>query len=242
MFRGGGGVWLKGGANIPENFLGYSGFDNTPNAGHDFAGHVSDWRSGDADWGSGKGKGIIGALNTLADAGANVIYFLPMNIGGDGKDTFPTVGEQDKTHYDTSKLLQWEQVFTHADKRGIFLHFQLAETEPGNENYHDSGTLGVQRKLFYRELIGALRPSSRHRVGSRRRERLRGDQAQGVRGLPSRGGSLRPPGHHPLPHQPAADLLPAAARQSGLRDDGVSDELHVGLARYRDSGLAQPFA
>lgn len=153
VFRGGGGVWLKGGANIPENFLGYSGFDNTPNARHAFTAHVSDWRSGDADWGGGKGKGIIGALNTLADAGANVIYFLPMNIGGDGKDTFPTVGELDKTHYDTSKLVQWEQVFTHADKRGIFLHFQLAETEPGNENYHDSGTLGVQRKLFYRELI-----------------------------------------------------------------------------------------
>jgi len=153
VFRGSRAVFLKGGTNIPENFLGYSGFDNTPNAGHAFAGHVSDWRSGDADWGNGRGKAIIGALNALADAGANVIYFLPMNIGGDGKDTFPTVGAQDKTHYDTSKLLQWEQVFTHADQRGIFLHFQLAETEPGNENYHDSGTLGVQRKLFYRELI-----------------------------------------------------------------------------------------
>jgi hypothetical protein len=153
VHRGSGSVFLKGGANIPENFLGYSGFDNTPNAGHDFAGHAADWRNGDPDWGNGRGKAIIGALNTLADAGANLIYFLPMNVGGDGNDTFPTVAAQDKTHYDTSKLLQWEQVFTHADQRGIFLHFQLAETESNNENYHDGGTLGVQRKLFYRELI-----------------------------------------------------------------------------------------
>jgi len=153
VFRGSGNAWLKGGTNIPENFLGYTGFDNTPNAKHDWAPHAGDWKSGDPDWGGGKGKNIIGALNALAASGGNNIYFLPMNIGGDGQDTFPTVGSQDKIHYDTSKLAQWEQVFTHADKLGVFMHFQLAETESGNENYFDGGTLGPQRKLFYRELI-----------------------------------------------------------------------------------------
>jgi hypothetical protein len=152
-FRGNGKPFLKGGPNIPENLLGYAGFDNTPDAGHDFDSHVRHWRSSDPDWGSGKGKGIIGALNYIADAGGNSIYFLPMNVGGDGNDTFPTVSATDKTHYDTSKLAQWETVFTHADRRGIFLHVQLAETESGNENYHDGGSLGVQRMLFYRELI-----------------------------------------------------------------------------------------
>src|SRR6185503_20454661 len=105
--------------------------------------HVKDWKSGDPDWGSGKGKGIIGALNWLAAAGANSIYFLPMNIGGDAKDTFPTITEQDKTHYDTSKLGQWETVFAHCDRVGIFLHFQLAETESTNESYYDGGQLGT---------------------------------------------------------------------------------------------------
>src|SRR4029079_7415519 len=72
-FAGSGRVWLKGGTNIPENFLGYQGFDHTPNGGHDFDAHVKDWKSGDPDWGSGKGKGIIGALNWLGNAGANSI-------------------------------------------------------------------------------------------------------------------------------------------------------------------------
>jgi len=153
VFRGSGDAWLKGGTDIPENFLGYNGFDNTPNANHDYAPHAADWKSGDPDWSGGKGRNIIGALNALAASGGNNIYFLPMNIGGDGRDTFPTVTADDKTHYDTSKLAQWEQVFTHADKLGVFLHFQLAETETANENYFDGGNLGVQRKLFYRELV-----------------------------------------------------------------------------------------
>jgi PKD repeat protein len=152
-FLGSGNRWIKGGPDVPENFLGYSGFDNTPQARHSFGTHVQDWNSGDPDWNSGAGRGIIGALNYIAEQGANSIYFLSMNIGGDGKDTFPTIAEQDKTHYDTSKLLQWETVFTHAGAHGIFLHFQLAETESGNENYHDNGSLGPQRKLYYRELI-----------------------------------------------------------------------------------------
>jgi PKD repeat protein len=153
QFLGSGTRWIKGGPDIPENFFGYSGFDNTPDAGHSFSSHVQDWNPGDPDWNGGAGRGIIGALNYIASTGGNSIYFLPMNIGGDGQDTFPTVAEQNKTHYDASKLHQWETVFTHADARGIFLHFQLAETESGNENYHDNGTLGPQRKLYYRELI-----------------------------------------------------------------------------------------
>lgn len=144
--------WIKGGPDIPENFLGYAGFDNTPDAGHTFAAHDVDWRDGDPDWNGGAGRAIIGALNFIADRGANVIYFLPMNLGGDGDDTFPTISEADKTRYDLSKLAQWQRVLGHAQSRGIFLHFVLAETEPGNENYHDGGQLGPERKLYYRML------------------------------------------------------------------------------------------
>lgn len=152
-FAGSGRPWVKGGPDIPENFLGYVGFDNTPDAGHTFSAHGGDWQEGDPDWHSGAGRNIIGALNFIGNQGGNSIYFLPMNLGGDARDTFPTVTEQDKTHYDVSKLAQWEIVFAHAQAKGIFLHFQLAETESGNENYHDNGELGVERKLFYRELL-----------------------------------------------------------------------------------------
>ncbi|GAB4118696.1 MAG: hypothetical protein Tsb0027_12280 [Wenzhouxiangellaceae bacterium] len=145
-------LFVKGGPDIPENMFGYDGFDNTPNAGHSFTAHVSDWNAGDPDWNGGAGRGLIGALNFIAERGANSIYFLPMNIGGDGNDTFPTIAEFDKTRYDLSKLAQWEIAFQHAQTKGIWLHFVLAETEAANENYHDNGNLGPQRKLYYRML------------------------------------------------------------------------------------------
>ncbi len=151
-FDGGAGIWIKSGLNIPENLLGYTGFDNTPGASHSFPSHAADWRPGDPDWDGGQGRAIIGALNYMAGAGGNVVYFLPMNVGGDGNDVFPTLGAFDRTHYDTSKLAQWERVFEHADKLGIFLHFVLAEAG-SVETYHDGGELGPQRKLYYRELI-----------------------------------------------------------------------------------------
>lgn len=155
-----GGIFLKGGPDIPENALGYSGFDNTPSFKHEFAPHREHWRDGDPNWerntegdGVNDGRNLVGAMNYIAEQGGNCLYFLPMNIGGDGKDTFPTVAPKEKTRYDVSKLEQWEIFFTHAQSLGIFLHFQLAETEDANENYHDEGELGPQRKLYYRELI-----------------------------------------------------------------------------------------
>jgi PKD repeat protein len=152
-FEGSGAPWVKGAANVPENLLGYTGFDETPLAGHDFASHVADWNPGDPDWNDGAGRALIGTINYLSSTGANGFYFLPMNVGGDANDTYPTVAPQDKTHYDTSKLRQWDTVFAHAQSKGVFMHFQLAETEPANENYHDGGQLGVERKLYYRELV-----------------------------------------------------------------------------------------
>jgi len=145
--------FIKAGPDIPENLLGYEGFDNTPDAGHAFAAHVADWNAGDPDWDDGAGRGLIGAFNFIAERGANSVYFLPMNIDGDGDDTFPTVAPQQKTRYDLSKLDQWEIALTHAQSKGIWLHFVLAETESGNENYHDDGELGPERKLFYRMLL-----------------------------------------------------------------------------------------
>lgn len=158
-FEGSGDAFIKGGANIPENFLGYVGFDNTPDAGHDFDSHVGDWNPGDPDWdspdnpGLNDGRAIIGALNYLNRTGANNIYFLPMNLGGDGRDTFPMVSETERSRYDLSKLDQWGMVFDHAQAQGIYLHIVLAETEPGNENFFDNGQLGNERRLFYRELV-----------------------------------------------------------------------------------------
>ena len=113
--------WIRGGTDEPEDFLGYAGFDRTPPK-HKYAAHVEDWRPGDPDWGDGQGKGIIGALNYLAAQHVNSIFFLTMNIGGDGKDVWPWCGQMnpkgsesnDNLHYDTNKLRQWEVVLSHA--------------------------------------------------------------------------------------------------------------------------------
>ncbi len=157
---------IKGGAGSPENLLGYADFDGTYFGGqeeqrageaaadkqlHAYQDHVRDWQPGDPTWQNGKGKGLIGGLNYLASQGMNAIYFLTMNIGGDGKDVWPYTDYDERYRFDCSKLAQWERVFTHADSLGILLHVVLQETE--NERLLDSGNVGPQRSLYYREMI-----------------------------------------------------------------------------------------
>jgi hypothetical protein len=152
--------WIRGGVDSPENFLAYDGFDDTLPS-HRYADHAEDWNAGDPDWNAGKGKAIIGAINDLASRKVNSIYFLTMNIGGDGGDVWPWVGtpkrkgspDNDHLHFDISKLRQWETVFAHAQRRGINLHFVFNEAEAANKKELDNGELGTERKLYYRELI-----------------------------------------------------------------------------------------
>ena len=83
----------------------------------------------------------------------NVFSFLTLNIEGDDKNVFPYISDSqdDRLRMDVSKLAQWEIIFEHADKMGMYLHFKTSETE--NDQLLDSGALGNERKLYYRELI-----------------------------------------------------------------------------------------
>ncbi|MBX2877905.1 MAG: DUF5060 domain-containing protein [Saprospiraceae bacterium] len=159
-------IFLKGGAGSPENFLAFLDFDGTERGElpeqrdgeatakdglHSYAPHIKDWKEGDPSWQEGKGKGMIGALNYLADKEMNVVYFLTMNIGGDGKDVWPYTGYEERFRFDCSKLDQWEIVFDHMDKLGLMIHMVTQETE--NETLLDEGDTEIQRKLYYRELI-----------------------------------------------------------------------------------------
>lgn len=159
---GTGEYFLKGGADSPENFLGYWEFDNTYDSGgvqvdlidglHRYQPHVKDWNPGDPIWQGDKGKGIIGALNYLASEKMNVVYFLTFNTsGGDGQEVFPWVDPSQQTRYDVSKLDQWEIVLDHMDSLGIVPHLVTQEQE--NDQALDGGDLGISRKLYYRELI-----------------------------------------------------------------------------------------
>ncbi|MCA9038599.1 MAG: hypothetical protein KDA91_25920, partial [Planctomycetaceae bacterium] len=92
-------------------------------------------------------------------------FFFFYNAGGDGDNVWPFVQREDKLHYDCSKLDQWGVVFDHGTAKGMYLHFKLQETE--NDDHVqgakgkaamipeclDGGNLGVQRRLYCRELI-----------------------------------------------------------------------------------------
>ncbi len=150
--------WLKGGTNSPENFLGYVGFSNTVDQGgvlpdflHSYAPHVVDALPDDPALAGG--QGILGALNYLSAQHVNSIYFLVMNLGGDGQETYPYLTPDDNTRFDVAKLEQWGVVLEHAQRRGIALHIVLNEVEEENRLRLDGGTLGVERQLFYREMV-----------------------------------------------------------------------------------------
>ncbi|MEQ9221479.1 MAG: DUF5060 domain-containing protein [Cyclobacteriaceae bacterium] len=173
------GEWyMKGGADAPETLFGYEDFDgsylHTGSTSHtydaeliwgstqhkdsrgavplkSFATHVQDWKAGDPTWQGDKGKGLIGGLNYLAGKGLNVFSFLVFTAGGDGKNVWPWINHKEHNRYDVSKLAQWEIIFSHADKLGLFIHFKMHETE--TDQVLDGGALGANRKLFYRELV-----------------------------------------------------------------------------------------
>ncbi len=168
QFAESGEYFLKGGADSPENFLAYIDFDGTTYGGatktktsageadpnlslHRYAPHAEDWNPRDPTWQRGKGQTIIGALNYLASMGMNSVYFLTMNVMGDGKDVWPWTGYNERYRFDCSKLDQWEIVFSHMDQSGLLLHVITQEQE--NDQLLDEGELGRQRKLYYRELI-----------------------------------------------------------------------------------------
>ena len=150
--------FLKAGADAPENLLAYADFDgNFKTDGHKddlvktWKPHIKDWKTGNPSWQDGKGKGLIGAINYLADKEMNAFSFLPLNIAGDDRNVFPYISYDIYDRMDVSKLDQWEIIFEHADKLGMFLHFKTSEAE--NQGLLDNGDLGLQRKLYYRELI-----------------------------------------------------------------------------------------
>lgn len=159
-----GDYFLKTGVDSPENLLGYEDFDgtyrhsNTFREGeskteglHVFAAHIDDHGTRDPAWKNGRGKGLIGGISYLASAGVNSIYFLTLNINGDGKDVWPYTSHEERFRFDVSKLDQWEIVFDHADSLGMMLHFVLNETE--NETLLDGGETGPERQLYFRELV-----------------------------------------------------------------------------------------
>lgn len=150
--------FLKVGSDAPENMLSYADFDGTfHNDGHKdqlvktWEAHLQHWNEGDPTWQGDKGKAIIGAVNYLSSKGMNAFSFITNNIGGDDQNVFPYIDYDTYDRIDCSKMDQWETLFEHADKKGMFLHFKLLEHE--NQGLLDNGGVGANTKVYYREMI-----------------------------------------------------------------------------------------
>ncbi|WP_404308766.1 DUF5060 domain-containing protein [Neorhodopirellula lusitana] len=158
QFAGSGEFFLKAGVDAPENLLAYKDFDGDFKTDgkkddllKDWAPHIQDWKTGDPTWQDGKGKGLIGAINYLASQGLNSFSFLTMNIEGDDRNAFPYTDYDERERIDCSRMDQWETIFDHGTKMGMYLHFKTQEAE--NVLLLDKGHVGPERKLYYRELI-----------------------------------------------------------------------------------------
>ncbi len=168
------GEWfLKAGPDSPENTLAYGDIDDTPNVGNrrkTWSPHAGDFPAAATPytWSGNRGTEFLGAINYLANEGLNVFSFLTFSLDGDDDNVFPhllndtlaayqsTADNQRwaKVHhdrFDVSKMAQWEKLFEYAQLRGLYLHFKLQETE--NDQKMDGGALGVERRLYYREMI-----------------------------------------------------------------------------------------
>jgi hypothetical protein len=116
--------WLKGGEDDPEDFL-------APGNTVGFASKQE-------------------AIDYLATNGANSLYMMLHNIGGDGMNVWPWFGaditEAQANHerFDLAKLDDWESTFSYLQDKGIVLHLVLED---------DSGWTGFNRDLYYREMI-----------------------------------------------------------------------------------------
>lgn len=157
-FAESGKYFFKCGADAPENFLAYAGFDGDfATDGHKdelvktWEPHLRDWKSGNPQWSDNRGREIIGVVNYLASEGMNVFSFLTNNIAGDDQNVFPYIDYDTYDRFDCSKLDQWEIVFDYAQTLGMFLHFKTLEAE--NQGLLDNGGIGAYTRLYYRELI-----------------------------------------------------------------------------------------
>ena len=160
-FAGSGELFVEGGVDSPENLFGYDDFDDTvkyANVGsckgilHQFEPHLSDWNAGDPSWDGGRGKSLVGLVNYVASTGVNAMYLVPMSVNGDGCDGHPWSDYfGNRRAFDVSRLDQWELVFGHMSAKGLLIHYVTQETE--NDQLLNGGALGLERKLYYREII-----------------------------------------------------------------------------------------
>jgi hypothetical protein len=221
--------FLKVGADAPENLFAYEDFDGDfKTDGHkdqfikNWEPHLKDWQLGDPTWQNGKGKGLIGAINYLSSKGMNVFSFLTLNIEGDDQNVFPYTNYDERLRIDVSKMDQWEIVLNHGNNMGMYLHFKTSEVE--NQLLLDGGEVGIERKLYYRELISrfahhlALNWNIGEENGTWGKNERKGQTTEQRLAMAQFFSEFDPYHHHVVIHngQPFDDLLVPDVKYTGL--------------------------
>ena len=176
-FAESGAYFMKCGTDSPENLLDYEDFDATPNAGgrrKSWSPHQQDYDALEAapyTWQGGKGSELLGAFRYLAEEGLNAVSFLTFSLDGDDDNIFPhlqvagqsfgvsgndTRWNGNKVHhtrFDVSKLAQWENLFSYADLKGLYLNIKTQEVENNLLMNDPADGIGPERKLYFRELV-----------------------------------------------------------------------------------------
>ncbi|MFC1922339.1 DUF5060 domain-containing protein [Chloroflexota bacterium] len=124
LMFGSGQYWFKGGVNDPEDFL----------------------REGVTMGFATKED----AIDYLVSKGANSLYMLFNNLGGDGSNLYPWVGDNsteaqaNHKRFDVARLADWEEIFDYLQSNGIVLHLVFED---------DSAWTGFDRDLYYRQMV-----------------------------------------------------------------------------------------
>jgi hypothetical protein len=120
-----GGIWLKAGADEPENLLGDA--------------------FGRDRWDAKKEQ-----VDYLARSGINSMYIMTHTLDGDGKDVWPWLGETaeeakaNPDRFDVGRLQRWLELFEYIQSRGIVIHLVLED---------DSAWTGFDYPAYYREIV-----------------------------------------------------------------------------------------
>ncbi len=151
------------GAGSPEDFLGYTSFDATPEPGGDstystdYAAHMDDFKLypqavlwvRDSDT---LGREIYGALEFLYNQRINNLSLILNNATGDGRNVYPYVDKDSTGVFDISKTDQWFNIIQYANVRGINIELTFAESE-NDDNVFGSSTLSQNGFNYLKRMV-----------------------------------------------------------------------------------------
>ena len=163
--------FLKAGADAPETLLAYADFDGTVATKKEvplktWAPHVRDWRPGDPTWKGGRGKGLDRRAELSRGPGRERLLLPHLQRRAATATTCGRSSSATRSSTTTARSsTSGRSSSTTRRRAGLYLHFKTQETENDDQRLShertpgtvpealDGGAVGVERKLYYRELI-----------------------------------------------------------------------------------------